>query len=64
MCIRDSVNATRTPEGGPYKRKVPIFAERLKNAYNDPKGVRVENIEVDNLPPRIVYQLSLIHIWL
>jgi len=51
-----NANATRTPEGGPYKRKVPIFAERLKNAYNDPKGVRVENIEVDNLPPRIVYQ--------
>ncbi len=51
-----NVNTTRTPEGGPYRRKVPIFAERLEAAKNDFKGVRVERIETDDLPPRMVYQ--------
>jgi len=51
-----NVNTTRTPEGGPYKRRVPVFAERLQGMNNDFKGVGVERIEADDLPPRIVYQ--------
>ncbi len=51
-----NVNTTRTPEGGPYKRRVPVFAERLQGINNDFKGVGVERIEADDLPPRMVYQ--------
>lgn len=51
-----NVNTTRTPEGGPYKRRVPVFAERLQDINNDFKGVGVERIEADDLPPRMVYQ--------
>ncbi len=51
-----NVNTTRTPEGGPYKRRVPVFAERLQSMNNDFKGVGVERIEADDLPPRMVYQ--------
>jgi len=51
-----NVNTTRTPEGGPYKRRAPIFAERLQGINNDFKGVGVERIEADDLPPRMVYQ--------
>ncbi|NLG95423.1 MAG: flagellar basal body rod protein FlgC [Acetomicrobium flavidum] len=51
-----NVNTTRTPEGGPYKRRVPVFAERLQGMNNDFKGVGVERIEADDLPPRMVYQ--------
>jgi len=49
-----NVNTTRTPEGGPYKRRVPVFAERLQDINNDFKGVGVERIEADDLPPRMV----------
>ncbi|SIN66046.1 flagellar basal-body rod protein FlgC [Acetomicrobium flavidum] len=51
-----NVNTTRTPEGGPYKRRVPVFAERLQGMNNDFKGIGVERIEADDLPPRMVYQ--------
>jgi flagellar basal-body rod protein FlgC len=51
-----NVNTTRTQDGGPYRRKVPIFAERLEAAEKGAKGVRVEKIEEDDLPPRMVYQ--------
>ncbi len=52
-----NANTTRTPEGGPYVRKVPIFAERLDEALDaSPAGVRVEQITDDDLPPRYVYQ--------
>lgn len=51
-----NVNTTRTQDGGPYRRKVPIFAERLEAVEKGAKGVRVEKIEEDDLPPRMVYQ--------
>lgn len=51
-----NVNTTRTQDGGPYRRKVPIFAERLEATEKGAKGVRVEKIEEDDLPPRMVYQ--------
>ena len=54
-----NVNTTRTAEGGPYKRKVPIFAEMYDKAisdYEDIGGVRVVEIASDQTAPRLVYQ--------
>ena len=44
-----NAETTRTPEGGPYKRKRVIFAEYLKsdNGYRKPAGVRVVKIDED-----------------
>jgi flagellar basal-body rod protein FlgC len=54
-----NVNTTRTPEGGPYVRRVPIFQERLMEAMDDgstSSGVRVVDVAKDPLPPRMQYQ--------
>ncbi len=54
-----NVNTTRTPEGGPYVRRVPVFAEMLDKTiggYEDIGGVRVVEIARDPLPPRMAYQ--------
>lgn len=53
-----NVNTTRTPEGGAYVRRVPIFQERLMEAMggSTASGVKVVAIERDPLPPRMVYQ--------
>ena len=54
-----NINTTRTKAGGPYKRKVPVFAEMLDNTiggYHDIGGVRVLDITEDNNAPRMVYQ--------
>ena len=54
-----NINTTRTLAGGPYKRKVPIFAEMLDQTiggYKDIGGVRVVEIAEDPLPPRLSYQ--------
>lgn len=54
-----NVNTTRTAEGGPYVRKVPIFAEMFDKTiggYEDIGGVRVTELAADPLPPRMVYQ--------
>lgn len=66
-----NVNTTRTPEGGPYVRRVPVFQERLMEAFNaeenriqkgwfgmySASGVRVNEIaRDDSTPPRLVYQ--------
>lgn len=66
-----NVNTTRTPEGGPYKRKMVIFESRenpfpLKRGVSFPpfpakvsdfkgEGVRVKEIVEDSTPPRLVY---------
>ncbi len=52
-----NVDTTRTKNGGPYKRKVPIFAERFANSGFDekPDGVEVTGIAVDKAPDRLVY---------
>ncbi len=44
-----NAETTRTPEGGPYKRKRVIFSEYLKRAMNGykPAGVRVVKIDED-----------------
>jgi flagellar basal-body rod protein FlgC len=54
-----NVNTTRTASGGPYRRKVPVFAEMLDKTiggYEDTGGVRVVEIAEDDTPPRLAYQ--------
>ena len=54
-----NINTTRTKAGGPYKRKVPVFAEMLDNTiggYHDIGGVRALDITEDQSAPRMVYQ--------
>ena len=54
-----NINTTRTKAGGPYKRRVPVFAEMLDSTiggYRDIGGVRVLDITEDQGAPRMVYQ--------
>jgi flagellar basal-body rod protein FlgC len=65
-----NVNTTRTPDGGPYVRRVPVFQERLMDAmgendnrmesgwfgFHSASGVRVADIGTDATPPRLAYQ--------
>ena len=54
-----NINTTRTLAGGPYKRRVPVFAEMVDKTiggYQDIGGVRVLKIEENQTPPRLVYQ--------
>ncbi|MDR1379051.1 MAG: flagellar basal body rod protein FlgC [Synergistaceae bacterium] len=54
-----NINTTRTLAGGPYKRKVPVFAEMLDKTvggYEDIGGVRVFEVAEDQTPPRLAYQ--------
>ena len=60
-----NINTTRTPEGGPYKRKMVvaettpvekgIFFGALEQAL---KKVEVKEIKEDDSPPRLVYDPS------
>lgn len=54
-----NINTTRTLSGGPYKRRVPVFAEMLDRTiggYRDIGGVRVTAIAEDRTAPRMTYQ--------
>ncbi|MDR0764922.1 MAG: flagellar basal body rod protein FlgC [Synergistaceae bacterium] len=65
-----NVNTTRTPEGGPYVRRAPVFQERLMDVtaerdnrpdkgwfgFRSASGVRVVDISADETPPRLAYQ--------
>ncbi|GAB6273902.1 MAG: flagellar basal body rod protein FlgC [Peptococcaceae bacterium] len=58
-----NLNTTRTTRGGPYKRQVPVFLERLQtekdagsNRFSIQKaGVEVSFIWEDQQPPRLIY---------
>ncbi|MDD5307698.1 MAG: flagellar basal body rod protein FlgC [Deltaproteobacteria bacterium] len=60
-----NAETTRTPEGGPYRRKDPVFGTdpvylRFHELANDPlareiPGVRTVDIVEDQNPPRMVY---------
>lgn len=60
-----NAETTRSPEGGPYRRKDPMmaahtdretFGEILDNALDESvQGVIVEEIIEDTRPPRLVY---------
>lgn len=53
-----NVGTTRTPEGGPYRRKVPVFAENLARARSglSCSGVKVVAVQEDPTPFRRVYE--------
>ncbi|MCK4257432.1 MAG: flagellar basal body rod protein FlgC [Halanaerobiales bacterium] len=60
-----NINTTRTPEGGPYKRQMAVFAERkpkfvIPNSTEDVRsrvgtGVHVVEIKSDMTSPKLVY---------
>jgi flagellar basal-body rod protein FlgC len=60
-----NANSTRTPEGGPYKRKDPVFAAVPatagfnavldRNGNANLKKVEVTQIREDQSPPRLQY---------
>jgi len=61
-----NINTTRTTRGGPYKRQVPVFLERLAREKEAGKnrflprgaGVEVSFLWEDQEPPRLVYDPS------
>lgn len=65
-----NANTTRTPEGGPYQRKMVVLMPREDSlnfkSYLLPEalkpklgtGVKVVSVEEDNSPPRLVYDPS------
>ena len=50
-----NVETTRTNDGGPYRRQVPVFREILDQFTGTLKGVEVIRIIRDNSPFRMVY---------
>lgn len=61
-----NMETTRTPEGGPYKRKSVVFTssrldfglELEQSLQQDGQGVRVERIMTDDRGPKKVYDPS------
>ncbi|ACL70440.1 flagellar basal body rod protein FlgC [Halothermothrix orenii] len=61
-----NVNTTRTEDGGPYRRKLPVFREREADSFarvfqsklgkdTDRRGVEVVGIREDDSPFKMVY---------
>jgi flagellar basal-body rod protein FlgC len=54
-----NVYSTRSPEGGPYRRQFPIFAQHLANASGfSGAGVVVQAIVQDPSPPQKILDPS------
>lgn len=61
-----NASTTKTPEGGPYKRRdvvfesVPVteFGKVLNSKMDEAQGVKVTEIVEDTRPPRMVYDPS------
>jgi len=61
-----NVNTTRTQSGGPYRRKMPVFAPYIKEAMANSEvlpaggveGVKVIDVVEDSSPLRMVYNPS------
>lgn len=51
-----NANTTRTPEGGPYRKKNVIFKQVLQGEHKG--GVQVDRIYEDTKPPRLQYDPS------
>ncbi|HPD97751.1 MAG TPA: flagellar basal body rod protein FlgC [Synergistales bacterium] len=51
-----NVNTTRTGEGGPYRRKIPVFSEIMKDASGGSGGVSVMEIAQDDSLLRVVHE--------
>ena len=53
-----NIETTRTQEGGPYRRQMPVFEERLREEIEmgfKGYGIKVARIEQDGSAPRRVY---------
>lgn len=60
-----NASTTRTPDGGPYKRRDVVFVsdpvsfeKALNGKIEDAKGVKVADVIEDKRPPRMVYDPS------
>ncbi len=54
-----NIETTRTPEGGPYRRQIPLFAPRQPSETGKPgDGVRVQALLQDQSPFKRVYEPS------
>lgn len=63
-----NANTTRTPEGGPYKRKDAVFetapiASKFKQVYDSASSWQIKQVEVSQIvedpnPPRLQYDPS------
>lgn len=52
-----NIETTRTPEGGPYQRQVPLFSSRLPDRPGQPGGgVEVLGLLRDQSPFKRVYE--------
>jgi len=56
-----NVNTTRTPEGGPYKRKVIVFSsDPLKGSFDDMmRKVKVDGIIEEKESIRMVFEWQI-----
>jgi flagellar basal-body rod protein FlgC len=50
-----NMETTRTPEGGPYRRKTVIFSEMLQERSAAPRGVEVRAIVDSRAEPRMAF---------
>lgn len=52
-----NAGTTRGADGGPYRRRMPVFAEALQSSMQGtrPQGVRVTEVRQDSSPFRYVY---------
>jgi flagellar basal-body rod protein FlgC len=50
-----NINTTRTPEGGPYRRRDVVFETVLIDETEGLEGVRLQDVVEDQRPPRAVY---------
>ena len=61
-----NVNTTRTEDGGPYRRKIPVFSEKngsfnqilnnkMGKGSNEVRGVEVNSINEDQSPLKMKY---------
>lgn len=53
-----NANTTRTPEGGPYKRKYISFVPKIDPETGQEMGVEIGQIYTDPTAPRMVYDPS------
>ncbi|MBT9173501.1 MAG: Flagellar basal-body rod protein FlgC [Syntrophomonadaceae bacterium] len=51
-----NAHSTRTEQGGPYRRRSAVFAEKMDAARRNRQGVRVVSVSEDQTPPRLVYE--------
>lgn len=50
-----NANSTRSEEGGPYRREVPVFSEILAQQTGEPGGVEATGVAKDQSPFPMVY---------